>query len=248
MGRVSAAQSLSAHDGHNGLCKRCPARAHCVFAELGERDLKQRAHEVSYTKRKTIIREGDPAFGLYVIYRGVVKLYRHTLSGRRQILQLLGPADFFGEECLSAPADRSVSSVQTLTEAELLFITRQDLQELLRHRDVAQRLIERLLDRQRRLAELLLEVHYKSAEARLGRLLLRLAHEHGRPLDGKLLIDLELTQAELGEMIGLTREAVNKHLSTLRDQGLIAFHARKIHVDPLALSQMLQACPSPSSP
>ena len=237
------AERPRAHTG--GICAACPARAHCVFAELEEQELKQRVHEVSYAKRRTILREGDPAFGLYVIYRGVVKLYRHTLSGRRQILQLLGPADFFGEECLGAPDARYLSSVQALTDTELLFITRQDLQALLRHPGVAQRLIERLLDRQRRMEELLLEVHYSSAEERLGRLLLRLAHEHGRPLDGRLLIDLELTQAELGEMIGLTREAVNKHLSTLRDQGLIAFHERKIQVDPLALSQMLQACPSP---
>lgn len=244
MNRANDVGRLRVHP--DGFCASCPARAHCVFAELEGEELRRRVHEVSYAKRKTILREGDPAFGLYVIYRGVVKLYRHTLSGRRQILQLLGPADFFGEECLGAPDARYLSSVEALTATELLFITRQDLQVLLSHQGVAQRLIERLLDRQRRMEELLLEVHYSSAEERLGRLLLRLAHEHGHPLDGKLLIDLELTQAELGEMIGLTREAVNKHLSALKDQGLIAFRERKLYVDPLALSQALQACTSSS--
>jgi len=174
-------------------------------------------------KREFVFHEGDKAFGVYVIYRGKVKLFKHTLDGRRQIIRILKPAELLGEEGLVAGATYR-SSAQTLTEAELLFLPHEDLQVLLQDTAVEQRLIARLIERQRRLEELFLRVHYQRAEERLEGLLRQLALEHGRPSSGGVLIDLELTQAELGELCGLTREAVNKHLKALEARGRIRLH------------------------
>jgi len=202
-------------------------RERCIFAHLDGKELERRTRRVRFAKREMIFHEGDRAFGLYVIYRGKVKLFKRTLNGRRQILQILGPADLLGEEGLIREASRQASA-QALTDVELLFLSHEDFRVLLKEGSVEQRLMARLLDRQRRLEELLLQVRYHRAEERLDAVLRRLAQEHGRPLANGVLIDLELTQAELGEFCGLTREAVNKHLMALKDQGLIAFQGRKI--------------------
>jgi len=219
-------------------------RAECIFAGLGEEELEElerRAFWVRYPKRQAIYQEGDPALGLYIIYKGKVKLYKRTLCGQRQIFQILGATGLLGEEILAGSAEYA-STAEALTEVELLFLGRDGIRALLKHHSVAERLFERLLRRLHQTEELLLETHYGRAEERLTRLLLRLAREHGRLLkSGHTLIDLELTQTELGELAGLTREAVNKHLSTLKERGVLTTHGRKILIlDPMGLELELR--------
>lgn len=231
----------------HGMCGICPVREECVFAELGEEELQElerRASWVRYPKRRAIYQEGDPAFGLYIIYQGKVKLYKRTREGQRQIFQIVGTTGLLGEETLAGYAEYA-STAEALTDVELLFLSREELPALLRYPSVAERLFKRLLSRLHQTEELLLETHYGRAGERLVRLLLRLAREHGRPLEnGLTLIDLELTQTELGELAGLTREAVNKHLSALKARGRIAPQGRKLAVDPVALQQSLSSTPS----
>lgn len=224
------------------MCRVCPVREECVFAELGGEELEElerRASWVRYPKRRSIFQEGDPAFGLYIIYQGKVKLYKRALDGQRQILQILGTTGLLGEETLAGYTEYA-STAEALTDTEMLFLSREDLPALLRYPSVTERLFERLLSRLHRTEELLLETHYGRAGERLVRLLLRLAGEHGRPLNACwTLIDLELTQTELGELVGLTREAVNKQLSAFKARGWIAFHRRRLAVDPVALREHL---------
>lgn len=228
----------------HGICGICPVREECVFAELGDEELaelERHASWVRYPKRRAIYHEGDPAFGLYIIYQGKVKLYKRALDGQRQIFQIVGTTGLLGEETLAGYTEYA-STAEALTDVELLFLSREDLPALLRYPSVAERLFERLLSRLHQTEELLLETHYGRAGERLVHLLLRLAGEHGCPLnDCWTLIDLELTQTELGELAGLTREAVNKQLSAWKARGWIAFHRRKLAIDLVALRESLSA-------
>jgi len=210
----------------DGWCGPCRVRERCVFSPL-KSEVERRAHRLKFRKRELIFHEGDRAFGVYVIYRGKVKLFKRTPGGRCQILQILGRAEPLGEEGLLGGATYQASA-QALTEVELLFLPSEALRVLLRDASVEERLIARLIDRQRRLGELLIQVHYRRAEERLEGLLRQLAREHGRPSGGGVLIDLELTQAELGELCGLTREAVNKHLKALQARGRVRLLGHRI--------------------
>ena len=71
---------------------------------------------------------------------------------------------------------------------------------------------------------------FLSVSARLAKKLLYLAESYGRKDGDRVYIDLNLTQKELGDMIGSTRESINKELKTLRDKGLITNQENKIQI------------------
>ncbi|MCS6936086.1 MAG: Crp/Fnr family transcriptional regulator [Candidatus Bipolaricaulota bacterium] len=217
------------------ICCCCAVRDRCIFAEVGEELLIHRARWVRYAEREMIFHQGEPAFGLYIVYKGRVMLFKRALNGQRRILEIVGPAGVLGEEALLSEGEYGVSA-QTLSMAQVLFIGRAEMQLFLEIPSVRQRLWERMLHRLHRVEELLLEARDLSAGERLARLLLRLAHEHGVPQpNGQLLLDLGVTQSELGEMVGLSREAVSKHLNRFKDQGLLGFWGRKLLIDPLGM-------------
>lgn len=218
------------------ICRCCRARDTCIFAEVGEDRL--RAHWVRHAERDTIFHQDEPAFGLYIVYQGKVMLFKRALDGQRRIFDIAGPAGVLGEEALLHDTNYALSA-QALTKVQLLFIARADMLVLLEHPSVRQRLFARMLQRLCHAEELLLEVRYLSAGERLARLLLRLAQEHGAPQpNGRLALDLALTQAELGEMVGLSRETVSKYLNGFKDQGVIEV-GRRLVIDPLALGRAL---------
>ncbi|MCS7198520.1 MAG: Crp/Fnr family transcriptional regulator [Candidatus Bipolaricaulota bacterium] len=219
-----------------GLCRRCVVRQECIFAEVGEEALHGRARWVRYSKRAMIFHEGEPAGGLYVLYQGKVMLFKHAPNGQRRIFDIVGPAGILGEEALLANSSYMLSA-QALTQVHMLFITRMDMQHLCEEVSVQRRLWARLLQRLRRTQELLLEMRSLDSRERLVRLLTRLTVEHGSPCgpDGWVALDLPLTQAELAEIVGLSREAVSKHLSYFKEQGAIQVARCKLFINPSAL-------------
>ncbi len=228
------------------VCTCCLMRDRCIFGELPEEELKRRVHALRYDPGQMVFHEGNPAFGLYVVYEGKVKLFKRASNGRRQILQIVGPAGLLGEEALRENSTY-LSSAQALTETKLFFIARSDMSDLLRNASVMRRLLRYLLQRLHRTEELLLATRHGSAEERLARLLLSLAQEYGRPFNGQILIELELTQTELAEMLGLTREAINKHLNTFRKAGALGYHERHMLIDQTSLERLLDTGPISAS-
>lgn len=222
----------------HGVCTCCPVKGRCIFIELPEEELKRRAHVLRYDPGQIVFHEGRPAFGLHVACEGRVKLFKRASNGRRQILQIVGPAGLLGEEALRENSTY-LSSAQALTETKLFFIARSDMSVLLQNASVMRRLLGYLLHRLHRTEELLLATRHGSAEERLARLLLSLAQEYGRHFNGQILIELELTQTELAEMLGLTREAINKHLSAFRKEGFLDGHERHMLIDQTSLERLL---------
>lgn len=218
------------------ICRCCAVRQECIFAEVGEERLLGRARWVRYARRDMVFHQGEPAIGLYVIYRGTVMLFKSTRQGQRHIFDLIGPAGILGEEAL-VPHSSYTLSAQALTPAQLLFIDRSAIQHLWdTEASVRQRLWERLLLRLSHIEDLLLDMRSLNAGERVTRLLLRLAAEHGfAQSQGWIEVDLGLTQAELGEMVGLSREAVNKHLNGLKERGALHVTPRRILINPSTL-------------
>lgn len=220
------------------VCTCCSMKERCIFGGLPERELEQRVHVLRYDPKQMIFHEGNPAFGLYVVYKGKVKLFKRASDGRLRILRIVGPAGLLGEEALRYNS-AYLSSAEALTETKLFFIARSDMAVLLQDASVMWRLLEYLLQRLHRTEELFLATCHGSVAGRLAQLLLKLAEEYGRPLNGKVLIELELTQAELAEMLGLTREAINKHLNSFRKEGFLEYHERYMVINQIALERFL---------
>jgi CRP-like cAMP-binding protein len=196
-----------------------------LFAGLDDRDLSEIA---KITKRhrlhagEALFHKGDEGGDMYVIVSGLVRAFSTGPDGDDVVFRLMGSGDVTGELALFVDGKRSASNV-ALLECELLMIQRRDLLPLLRRcPEMALRLISALAARTIRLSEALEDKRLLPVRARLAKCLLELANRwHAPGKSGGVRIELRLPQGELADLIGATRESVNKLVRRWRASGVI---------------------------
>lgn len=210
-----------------------------LFAGLSDDDrngLAQRLRRRRYPRGETLFLHGDPGSFLYVIERGRVKIALSSAEGKEMILAQLGPGDFFGELALLDGGERSADAV-VVEEAELWLLGREDFLHFVESRPrVALHALAVLSRRLRQTDQLVHDAAFFDVPGRLANAILRLGESLGHSVDGCTTISRRLTQLELAEMIGSSRESVNKWLSFYQRQGLIRVqHGLIAIVDPEGL-------------
>ena len=176
---------------------------------------------VRYPARTVLFRKGDPGSNMMVVVRGRVKVCSHSEDGKELVLNLINPGEVVGEIALLDGADRTADAV-TLTDTELLVLERRDFVPFLqRHPDACMRLFAVLCERLRRTSELLEEALFLEGSSRLAKRLAHLAEVFGKPVPGGVRIDIPLSQQQLGSMVGMSRESMNKQLKQWWQEGLI---------------------------
>lgn len=211
----------------------CEGEGPWVFSALseeGQRELAGLLRPIEYDKDEVIFQEGEPAFGLYIICRGRVKLTKRSSKGKRQILKLVGPGEFLGEKTMF---DQEVYTAfaKTLEPTKLYFVERGAfLDFLLRHPQVAINLIEKLARELKSFQSRLLEISYEGSTERLARLLLKVGEVCGVKEDRRFYLGVELSRAELAEMAGISTETAIRTLSRLREGGLVELEGHKIYI------------------
>jgi len=175
-----------------------------------------------YTAGEIIFHEGDAGTALYIIEKGEVKIVLGSAEGKEVVLSLLGPGDFFGELALLDGEPRSADAV-AMEAAELLILQRQDfLRFVAEQPQVAINLMAVLSRRLRRIDQLVLDAAFLDVGTRLVRTLLELAQTRGQAgPKGTVVIASRLTQSDLANMIGATRESINKWLRRYAEMGLV---------------------------
>ena len=176
---------------------------------------------VRHPARTVVFRKGDPGSNLMVVVRGRVKVCSHSEDGKELVLNLINAGEVVGEIALLDGADRTADAV-TLTETELMVLERRDFVPFLqRHPDACMRLFAVLCERLRKTSELLEEALFLEGSSRLAKRLAYLAEVFGKPVPGGVRIDIPLSQQQLGNMVGMSRESMNKQLKQWRQDGLI---------------------------
>jgi CRP/FNR family cyclic AMP-dependent transcriptional regulator len=193
-----------------------------IFSMLGATHLKhlgQITHHQHYRKGQTIFYHGDPGNAMYVLLSGSVKLTLPSESGAEVIVSLLRPGDHFGELAAIDGQPRYVTAIAEQA-TEVLAIYRNDLLAFLRdHPEASLQIATSLCLRLRHVTELLADLAFLDLLPRLAKRLCQLADiYHGSSVGGA---EIHVGQEALAEMVGATREAVNKHLARLREMGLI---------------------------
>jgi len=196
-----------------------------IFSALSRRDrqaLWSLAVRKSYRARQTVIRKGEQAEQIFVVVSGRLKALTHGAGGKQATLSIMGPGEVFGEVAVLDGQPRS-ATVTALERCELLLIDKRALYRFIESTPrVAVRLLEVLARRLRQLTERVGRVASLEVPARLARALCRLAADHGRAIgSGAWRIELRLSQQELGELVGASRETVNKQLRAWIAEGLI---------------------------
>jgi CRP/FNR family cyclic AMP-dependent transcriptional regulator len=187
--------------------------------------------EVLHRRRGDVIfRQDDPAQELWLIADGRVKLARTTADQRETVIAVVGPGEVFGETCLLEGTPRAATAT-AICETTLIVVKIADVDLIIAtHPDVVPQLMQVLARRLRNANELLSELAFRDVPGRVARALVELGGRFGeRTCDG-LLVAHGLTQEELAQLVGASREAVNKALSDFAARGWLRLQLRAVYL------------------
>jgi len=202
------------------LLSRAPLFGRLGTAALGE--LAKVAFVKTLAARQTLFHKGERGRQVYVVVSGRLRVVTTSAEGGDQQFAIMSPGDVVGEVALLAGGDRT-ATVVAIEDCELLALDRREFFSALRsHPDLGIHLLEVLAERLRRLSELLADRVFLSARARLAKRLLALADAYGRSVPEGEFIDLPVSQAELGTMVGTSRETVAKEMMRWKRRGVLA--------------------------
>lgn len=163
----------------------------------------------------------QPGEVVYVILEGTVKILIEQMDGREVILAFLGAGDTVGEMSLVDSSGRS-ANVMTMERCTLLWMDRASFQDLLKNsNEFAQNLVRLLASRLRMANEQIQSLSSLDVAGRLARQILAFADRYGRDGEEGTLVPLRLTQSDLAELVGASRERVNQVMVDFRSKGFL---------------------------
>ena len=174
----------------------------------------------AFPKNTIIISEGDRSDSLFIVQSGKVKVYLADEDGKELLLSTQGPGEYFGEMILDE-GPRS-ASVMTLEPSRFAVITTDQFKLFLaQHPDIGLEMIKSLIHRVRALTKTVGNLGLLDVYGRVARLLLDMAVEE----DGKQVIKEHLTQQDMANRVGCSREMISRILKDLRVGGYIKMDA-----------------------
>ncbi len=194
-----------------------------LFSELSRVELERIARVAvprSYPAGARVFHEGDRSDACYVVRSGDLRVTREHSDGRAIALATLGAGDFFGELAMLDGQARS-ASVETLSDAELVALPASDFRRLLAERpEISLKLIGALTRRLRETNERVARQSFQTVPSRVAGVLTRLIAEESAP-DARHGATIRMTQSDLAQLAGTSRESVSRFLATLERAGVV---------------------------
>ena len=192
------------------------------------RSLGSSMSETRLNRGEVLFREGDTGDRLYVVTEGKIKLGRTSVDGRENLLAILGPGQMFGELSLFDPGPRSATAT-AVTDARMQTLGHDELSRWLDTRpDVARGLLNQLAGRLRRANDVVADLVFSDVPGRVAKALLDLSRRFGRTADDGIHVHHDLTQEELAQLVGASRETVNKALADFAMRGWLRLEPRSV--------------------
>jgi len=196
-------------------------RRHSLFGQLSPAVTE---HLGSYMKRRNLPRgtvifaKGEPGTGLMGVIAGAVKISAPSADGREIVLSIMREGDIFGETALLDDHPRATDAT-AVTDCELFVIERRDFIPFLHSQpDLTTQIIEILCSRLHRTTEQVQEITFLNLWTRLAKTLLRLTADAEKPSSAP---KVAITQREISQIVGRSRESTNKRLRAWAKHGLI---------------------------
>jgi len=200
-----------------------------IFENLADSDLDillQHTTKKSYPKNAILIHEGDTSGSMYIIETGKVKVYLSDDEGKEVILKIQGPGSCLGEIALLDDEPRS-ASVVTLEKSTFHVITKEDFRECLgANPDLALAVIRTVTQYLRISTEKVKDLALRNVYGRVVNTITKLADDK----DGKLVVTEKLTQQDIADMVGASREMVSRILHDLVTGGYIETKGKQITI------------------
>ena len=175
-----------------------------------------------------LFREGDPGDALHVLVEGKVKISRAAPDGRENVIAILGPGDLLGELSIFDAQPRGATAT-AVTDSRLATLAKADFAEWLAlHPAVAVELLHALAVRLRQTNEAMADLVFTDVPGRIAKTLLSLAERFGEAAADGTRVAHDLTQEELAQLVGASRETVNKALSDFAGRGWLRTEGRAV--------------------
>jgi len=196
--------------------------------EESARALRRQMTEVKLSRGDHLFLEGDQGDRLYVVLDGKIKLTRAATDGRESLWSVLGPGEMFGELSLFDPRPRT-STASAVTDATVTALGDEALRPWLMDRpDVSMHMLRALARRLRRANDVTADLVFTDVPGRVAKNLLDLAERFGERDNAGLHVHHDLTQEELAQLVGASRETVNKALADFAARGWLQISARSV--------------------
>ena len=193
---------------------------------------------IEIRKGEVIFNEGEPGDSLYIILSGKIKLGRRAADGRQNLVMVMGPSDMVGELSLFDPGPRTATAT-AVTDARLARLRKQSLRPWLTNRpEISEQLLRVLARRLRRTNDALADLIFTDVPGRVAKNLLQMAGKFGSREGGVLRVTHDLTQEELAQLVGASRETVNKALADFASRGWLRLDGKSVIIlDPERLAR-----------
>ena len=186
------------------------------------------ASERQFPNGQVIFQKGDPGTSMMAVLSGRVRISAYSEDGREIILNMIESGQLFGEIALLDGKERSADAT-AMGKTTLLVLDRRDfIPYLEQNPKIMIRLFDVLCNRLRQTSEMVESIAFLDFGARLAKLLLQMAENYGVEKEQGLLINLRISQADLGNLIASTRESVNRQLNAWVQEGSITLEQGRI--------------------
>jgi len=185
---------------------------------------------IKVNKGDVLFRKGSEGTALYIIQEGAIKIVLPSRLGGERIVAIFSAGDFFGEMALLDGMPRSADAVAIKTSRLLVLNSGDFLRFLKRHESAMEKVLSSLSMRLRKADDLLEQTSFLNIPARLAKKLLEIGEAFGHKDGEAIEIHIKLTQKELADMVGASRESINKELRVLREKGLVSVTKETIHI------------------
>ncbi len=183
---------------------------------------------VDIPRGTVLFTEGEMGDSLYIVLSGKIKLGRRSSDGRENLVAVMGPSDQFGELSLFDPGPRTATAV-AVTDTRVAVLPKNALVQWISQRpEIGLQLVRVIARRLRRTNTMLADLIFVDVPGRVAKQLLQLAQRFGSVEGGQLRVTHDLTQEELAQLVGASRETVNKALADFASRGWLRLEGKSV--------------------
>lgn len=215
-------------------CEHCPSKDKSIFCDLHSEKLDDVSnHKIvnTYKKGQTLFVQGNPAFGLFCINKGNIKLSKIGPDGKESIVKLAQAGNILGHRSLFTQTAYTATAT-ALEDAVVCFFEKKFINELMnRGPEVSMRVIQQLSNALGTAEDRVASLSQKSVPERLAELLLLLKESHGVKAPGeKICLEIKLTREEMASLIGTAPETLIRFISEMKENGILDQNGKTLYI------------------
>ena len=215
-----------------------------LFNEYTDEEIEKIAEQLilrKYKKGNYIFMQGDVDKSLHFVLDGKIKIYHSSEDGIDKLITIFTKGDFLGEMDIIGQSVERAATAQALTDVITYQMTYSHAIDFLSKTETAFKIIESLSNRITEKNNQIKLLIYGNAKEKLGYVLKNLKDKYGVYKDGKIYLEVNISQKELGNMVGISRETVSRYLNELKGKGIVEVKNKKIVIlDEDAFEQIIK--------